>query len=91
MENLRSKCVYEYTLKNGNSFDKSIHGQWFRYMYAMNTLVLAQGELTKSWSTRVLEQIGISPQEINLCVNNSFAEPGNYQSENRFLKEDRWW
>ena len=24
MENLRSKCVYEYTLKNGNSFDKTL-------------------------------------------------------------------
>ena len=87
MENLRSKCVYQHTVNVNSPTD----GQWFRYMYAMNTLVLSNGELSKEWSDKILTQIGISPDKILQCVNNSFVEPGNYQSDNKILKEDRWW
>lgn len=33
----------------------------------------------------------IDHEEIEKCVNNSFERPGDYQSENKILKEDRDW
>jgi hypothetical protein len=33
----------------------------------------------------------MNPLEIERCVNNSFESPGNYQSDNKYLKEDRFW
>ena len=48
-------------------------------------------EFSKENSDSALELLEIDPKEIELCVNNSFDFPGNYQSDNRFLREDREW
>lgn len=50
-----------------------------------------RNELTKENSDRAFEYLGVEPEDIEKCVNNSFEEPGNYQSDNKILKEDRKW
>lgn len=38
-----------------------------------------------------MKEVNLNPLEIEKCVNNSFETPGNYQSDNKLLKEDRFW
>jgi hypothetical protein len=88
MENLRSKCIYLHSQREDPTM---VLGQWFRYMYAMNSLTMSSGQLNQDWSDSILHEIGIDTEEIHDCVENSFEEPGNYKSDNKLLKEDRWW
>jgi len=48
-----------------------------------------------SYSAKQLDQfidkMGFSSKNITECVENSFVERGNYNSENMFLKEDLLW
>ena len=38
-----------------------------------------------------LSMVNTSPLDIEKCVNNSFVEPGNFESDNKYLREDRKW
>jgi hypothetical protein len=35
-----------------------------------------------------LDFLDVDPEEIEKCVEDSFEEPGNYQSDNKILRED---
>lgn len=39
----------------------------------------------------MFQTLNIDADYISKCVQDSFYEPGNYQSDNRFFKEDRYW
>lgn len=60
-------------------------------MVFMQMQIAYNERLDKEQTDTGFEFLGIDPEEIENCVNNSFAEPGNYDSENRILKEDREW
>lgn len=47
--------------------------------------------LKKGISENVMKKMSIPIETIDTCVNNSFEIPGDYQSDNKFLKEDRKW
>ena len=88
IESLREKCVYQIV---ANQDDTQVYKKWYNYMTFMQLEIMKDQQITIANSERALSHIGISPEEVNDCVENSFVEPGNYQSENRILKEDRKW
>ena len=88
MESIRSRCVYNWVIEKNQDL---VLKTWYRYMISVGTLSLQKMELGKQISSNVLQTMGIPENEITECVNSSFAVKGNYQSDNKFLKEDRKW
>lgn len=60
-------------------------------MVYMQTEIAFRLEFSKENSDRGFDFLDIDPEEIEKCVNNSFDVPGNFQSDNRILREDRAW
>jgi len=48
-------------------------------------------KLSKESSDRALKFLDVEAEEIENCVMDSFEEPGNYQSDNKILREDSKW
>lgn len=88
MESLREKCLYEKVAKED---DTQVYKTWYNFMVYMQTEIAFRQEFSKENSDRGFEFLDIDPEEIERCVNNSFDIPGNYQSDNRILREDRTW
>ena len=85
---LREKCLYELVVKED---DTQVYKKWFDYMVFMQMQIAYNEKLDKDETDVGFEFLDIDPEVIEKCVNNSFAEPGNYESENRILKADREW
>ena len=60
-------------------------------MTFMQLEIMKNQAITIKSSNEALTHIGLDHKEVDTCVENSFVEPGNYQSENLLLKEDRKW
>ena len=88
LESLRERCLYEKVAKDDF---KNHYKTWYNYMVYLQTEIAYRKEFSKENSDNAFEFLEISNEEIEKCVNNSFDVPGDYQSENRILKEDRQW
>ena len=64
---------------------------WYTYMQLYMQHSMEDGQLLEQPSVTIMKALGIKPEEIKTCVEQSFEEPGNFQSDNRILKEDRHW
>jgi len=60
-------------------------------MAYMQMDIAREQKFTRESSDRALDFLEIDADEIEKCVNNSFEEPGNYQSDNTILREDSKW
>lgn len=88
MESLREKCLYEKVAKED---DTQVYKTWYNFMVYMQTQIAFRQELNKEASDRGFEFLDIDAEEIEKFVNNSFDIAGDYQSDNRILREDRAW
>lgn len=88
LESLREKCLYNMVSKTDNT---QTYKTWYNYMVYMQMDIAFRNELTKENSDRAFDFLDINPNDIEKCVNDSFVEPGNYQSDNKILREDREW
>ena len=64
---------------------------WFNYMVMIDEASIMSQKLTKSVSDMALSHISMDSDKVERCVNASFDEPGNYLSDNKYLREDRKW
>ena len=91
MESIRDKCVYEAVKSAG---DPTFH-RYFNHLVILRDNLLKIGAITKSNIDKILRHsfkvLELDLTEINECVENSFDEVGNYESDNKFLREDRKW
>ena len=60
-------------------------------MYNFITLSIDSQVISATNSYKAMEMLNINPENIKKCVEDSFATPGDYQSDNRILKEDQYW
>lgn len=88
LDSLRQKCVYLHELKEDST---QVFKKWFKYVNFINTISIQSGKYGEKDYVKGLEFIDVSRSDIDKCVEDSFVEPGNYQSENKILKEDRYW
>lgn len=88
LESLREKCLYNMISKTDNT---QTYKTWYNYMVYMQMDIAFRNELTKENSDRAFDFLDINSDDIEKCVNDSFVEPGNYQSDNKILREDREW
>ena len=88
LESLREKCLYQMEAERDST---NTYKTWYKYMVYMQMDIAFRDELTKENSDRAFEFLDVDPAVIEKCVNDSFEEPGNYQSDNKILRADREW
>ena len=88
MEAIREKCVYELVMEHRE--DKVLK-RFFNYLYLMHGLTTKKGRISDKEAEKALGYTGLTLETVQKCVNESFIEEGNYQSDNKYLREDRMW
>lgn len=64
---------------------------WFQYMYNMLKITVERNALELGMSYEIIDALGIDHKVIHKCVETSFDTKDDYQSDNRFLREDKKW
>jgi len=88
MEALREKCVYESVVAEDETL---VLKKWYNYMSLLSMSAITRGNLTKEIAENIMGVYKIDKLQIETCVNNSFDISGDYQSDNKYLREDRKW
>ena len=57
-------------------------------MAYMQMDISVQGKIDPESSKRAFDFLDVDSEEIEKCIEDSFEEPGNYQSDNKILRED---
>jgi len=87
-EILRQKCIFKLLPEQ----DK---GAWFTYINRFSEQCFEKDTTTFKYynsncSNQILSDLdGLTVQDIDSCISTSFAEPGNYTSDNIMLAGDR--
>ena len=85
-ELLRERCIFD-------SLPGKFKKLWFNYMLAFLEQCFdpetQYSKFTSECSAKILLTLEIDNVKINECINNSFATPGNFSSDNVLLARDQ--
>lgn len=87
-ESLRERCLYNIVYNEDDS--KAFH-KWYQYMIAMSGEMEQDASLSEELSIKVFKALDIDHKKVHDCVENSFTQVGNYQSNNKIFEEDEKW
>lgn len=85
IESLREKCVYSEAVKNNNVT------QWYKYASRFLIRAVQTGAVSEGVAKDVLVSLGLDHEVIHKCIEDSFDVPGDYQSDNKLLRDDKMW
>ena len=86
-ENVRERCIYEVVRDRRNDNDEHM---FFNYLYNFKVeCVETRGRFGIHCSHRIMKEVGIKPEEVEICLQESFDTSEDWQSENKLLRSDR--
>ena len=86
-ENIRQRCIYEII---GDLDDEWDDHMWWNYVYYMSlSCVNPRSDVEDECADKIMDVIGIKKEKVNKCIDESFGEPGDWNSYNNMLARDR--